>query len=343
MEFRDYWDAVVRGWWLIALFGLVGLVVPLLLASPPKGHIVTYYQSTSVIGSAPTDQQAGSSNLFSGGITSDQILFYAKTDNVLNAAIQASGLPLTLPQARQAITLLGPPSDNGDSTQSSGLAGAVNVTAAGATPTAAFALDKGFVTAMNSQISAVAKDGLQAQETQTESTLATVMTDIADNNFAPGLTAQALDVQVSALQSYLASLVVTQPNTGFQVVQAPAATSVTAIVTGTPTVVDNRTVRVAAGLVVGLVVGILAAIVLWLLDRRLKTAKRAQTALGYPVVAEIPYESSDSTEAYRMLWLTVFREPLPLPPADQTERWYGEEDPVLDHGIESRSVRPGRP
>jgi hypothetical protein len=217
------------------------------------------------------------------------------------------------------------------------------VSVSGATPTSALALDKGFVSAMDNQIAAVAKDSLQGEETQTEGTLATVMTDIADNNFAPGLTAQALEVQVTALQSYLASLVVTQPNTGFQVVQAPSAASVTAIVTGTPTVVDNRTVRAAAGLVVGLVIGILAAIVLWLLDRRLKTAKRAQTALGYPVVAEIPYESSDSTEAYRMLWLTVFREPLPLPPADQTERWYGEEDPVLDHGIESRSVRAGRP
>ena len=189
----------------------------------------------------------------------------------------------------------------------------------------------------------MAKNGLQAEETQTEATLATVLTDIADNNFAPGLTAQALEVQVTALQNYLASLVVTQPNTGFQVVQAPSAAGVTAIVTGTPTVVDNRTVRAAAGLVIGLVIGILAAIVMWLLDRRLKTAKRAQTALGYPVVAEIPYESSDSTEAYRMLWLTVFREPLPLPPADESERWYGGEDPVLDHEIDSRSVRAGRP
>ena len=57
MEFSDYWDALVRGWWLIAIFGLVGLAVPLLLASPPKGHIETHYQSTSVIGSPPTSEQ----------------------------------------------------------------------------------------------------------------------------------------------------------------------------------------------------------------------------------------------------------------------------------------------
>jgi hypothetical protein len=109
------------------------------------------------------------------------------------------------------------------------------------------------------------------------------------------------------------------------------------VVTGTPTVVQNRTLRAVAGLIIGMVLGALVAVALSLLDRRLKTAKRARTALGYPVVAEIPSESSDSTETYRMLWLSVFREPLPLPPADQDERWYGGEDPVLDHGVGSRS------
>ena len=72
---------------------------------------------------------------------------------------------------------------------------------------------------------------------------------------------------------------------------------------------------------------------MWLLDRRLKTAKRAQVAFGYPVVAEIPSESSDATEPYRMLWLSVFREPLPPAPVDGTERWYDGESPLLDAGV----------
>ena len=148
---------------------------------------------------------------------------------------------------------------------------------------------------------------------------------------------------MNALQTYLANLVVQQPGSGLQVVQAPSAQSTVAVVTGTPTVVDNRTLRAVAGLVIGLILGALAALALWLLDRRLKTAKRAQAALGYPVVAEIPYESSDSTEAYRMLWLTVFREPLPLPPVEQNQQLYDGEDPVLDHGVGSRSGQAGRP
>ena len=80
---------------------------------------------------------------------------------------------------------------------------------------------------------------------------------------------------------------------------------------------------------------------LWLLDRRLKTAKRALVAFGYPVVAEIPPDSSDSTEPYRMLWLSVFREPLPLPPAELNQRLYDGEDPVLDAGVGSTTGPAG--
>ena len=127
-----------------------------------------------------------------------------------------------------------------------------------------------------------------ARSRQTEATLYTVLTDIQTNNFAPGLNAAALEVQVTALQTYLASLVIQQPGSGLQTVQAPSAQSTVAVVTGTPTIVQNRTLRAVAGLAIGLVLGLLAAVGLWLLDRRLKTAKRAQIALGYPVVAEIP-------------------------------------------------------
>ena len=341
MDLREYWDAIVRGWWLPVIFGLVGLAVGLLVASPPKGHIETHYQSTSVIGSPPTSDNGPS--LLGGGMTIGQIMYYAGTDNVIAQTSKLSGLNESVPVVRSRISLVAP-SEAGNSGQGSGdQNGVVNVSATGATAAQALALDSGFVNALNTYTSDQAGKNLQAQEQQTEATLATVLTDIATNNFAPGLTAQALEVQVNALQTFLASLVVQQPGSGLQVVQAPSASSTVAIITGTPTVVDNRTLRAVAGLVIGLVLGALAALALWLLDRRLKTARRAQTALGYPVVAEIPYESSDSTEAYRMLWLTVFREPLPLPPAEQNERWYDGEDPVLDHGAGSQPVQTGKP
>jgi bifunctional DNase/RNase len=341
MEVRDYWAAVVRGWWLLVVLGLVGLAVGLLVASPPKGHIETHYQSTSVIGSPPTSQNGPS--LIGGGITIGQILYYASTDSVISQTSTLSGLNEPLPQVRGQITVLSPSTGNSGQSNNNDQNGVVNVSTVGATAAQALALNTGFVDALNTYTNDQAKSALVGEEKQTEATLYTVLTDIADNNFVPGLTAQALEVQVSALQTYLASLVIEQPGSGLQVVQAPSAASTVAVVTGTPTVVDNRTLRAAAGLMIGLILGILAALALWLLDRRLKTAKRAQVALGYPVVAEISFESSDSTEAYRMLWLTVFREPLPLPPMEQNERWYDGEDPVLDHGVGSRSGQAGGP
>jgi hypothetical protein len=336
MEIGDYWAALVRGWWLIAIFGLAGLAVPLLLASPPKGHVSIYYQSRSSVGSPPT----APGSPIGGGISTGQILYYASTDAVMAETSRLSGLNLSLPEARSLIALTVPGGNSGQGSSTSG--GVVDVTATGATAADALALDNGFVDAMNDYTNSTATNGQTAQEQKTESTLNTVLTDIATNHFVPGLNAQALEVQVSALQSYLASLVVEQPGSGFQTVQAPSAQSTTPVVTGTPTIVQNKTLRAAVGLLIGLIVGALAAVALWLMDRRLKTAKRAQLALGYPVVAKIPFETSDSTEAYRMLWLSVFREPLPLPPADQDQRFYEGEDPVLDRGAGSGSGQPRR-
>ena len=342
MEFGDYLAALVRGWWLIVIFGLVGLVVPFFFASPRPGHIETHYVSTSVIGSPPAAENGPS--FLGGGITTGQILYYASTDGVMEKASSLSGLNEPLPVVRSQISLIPPGAGNSGGGGGNGdQGGVVNVSVTGATAADALALDKGFIDSINTYTNNQAQSALLGSEKQTEATLATVMNDIATNNFLPGLNAQALQVQVTALQTYLASLVIQQAGSGLQVVQAPAASSTVAVVTGTPTVVDNKTLRSVVGLVVGMILGALAAVALWMLDRRLKTAKRAQAALGYPVVAEIPYESSDSTEAYRMLWVTVFREPLPLPPMEQNDRMYDGEDPVLDHGVGSRSGQAGRP
>ena len=161
---------------------------------------------------------------------------------------------------------------------------------------------------------------------------------MAASDWPPGLTPAALDDQVSHLQDYLAQLVVQQPNTGFEVVQQPTPAGVAAVTTGK--IASNGKLRMAAGLGIGLLLGALAAIGAWLLDRRLKTAKRAQTAFGYPVVAEIPDETSDATEPYRMLWLSVFRQPLPLPPAEHSERLYQGESAELEPGLAGTTGRP---
>jgi hypothetical protein len=335
MERRDYLDALVRGWWLIAIFGLIGLGVGLLL---PKGHTSTYYVSTSAIGSAPPAPQGGN-DLLGGGISTDQITYYAGTDQAMQWTSQLSGLNAPPWSIRNLITLTGPPSQNSQSNSgTSGQPGVVDVKVSATTPAAALAVNTGFDEAMELAVADAAKGALTTAEQQTEQTLARVAYETYAKSYPPGVTPAALEDQVTHLQDYLASLVVQQPNTGFQIVQVPTASSVTAVTTGK--IASNQKLRLGAGLGIGLLLGALAAIGAWLLDRRLKTAKRAQTAFGYPVVAEIPDDTSDASEPYRMLWLSVFRQPLPLPPADQSERLYQGESAELEPGLAGTTGPP---
>src|SRR3984957_6676932 len=167
MEVRDYWDAIVRGWWLPVVLGLVGLAVGLLVASPPKGHIETHSQSTSVIGSPPTSQNGPS--LLGGGLTIGQILYYASSDGVISQTSKLSGLNEPLPQVRAQISIVNPAGNSGQDTANEN--GVVNVSAGGATPAAALALDKGFVDAMSTYTLQQASDALLNEEKPTEATL----------------------------------------------------------------------------------------------------------------------------------------------------------------------------
>ena len=86
--------------------GSSGLAAGLLVASPPKGHIETHYQSTSVIGSPPTSENGPS--LLGGGITIGQILYYASTDGVIAQTSKLSGLNEPLPAVRSQISVVAP-------------------------------------------------------------------------------------------------------------------------------------------------------------------------------------------------------------------------------------------
>jgi capsular polysaccharide biosynthesis protein len=282
-----------------------------------------------------------SSDLFGGGISPDQILYYANSDAVMTRTSQLAHLGAPPFEVRRLITLLPPPAQNAASSgPTSGQAGVISVQISEQTSAEALAVNNAFDQAMDAELTSIATQGLKSSELQTQQTLLTVENEIATKNYPLGLTEQALQVQVNALEEHLATLIVQQPNTGFQLLQQPSASTVSRVTPSSAT--NSRKVRGGAGLGIGLVLGALAALGLWLLDRRLKTAKRAQAAFGYPVVAEIPPESSRSIEPYRMLWLSVFREPLPLPPSDASERLYEGEDPVLDSGVGSPSQTGSR-
>jgi len=342
MELSDYLSALVRGWWLIVVFALVGLAVGLLLPRPSPAALKseTHWVSTSSFGSAPP-APANSGSQFGGGISPDQILYYATSDSVMANTAGFASLKEPPYVVRSQINLTPPPEAVGGNSSgaSSGQAGVIDVQVTAPTSAAALSLNTAYDDAMQIELASIATQGQKAAELATQQTLLTIENEIATNNYPLGLTQQALQVQVNALQEHLAELVVQQPDTGFQVLQEPSAQTVSKVTPSSAT--DSRPVRAAAGLAIGLVLGALAALALWLLDRRLKTAKRALVAFGYPVVAEIPADSTDSTEPYRMLWLSVFREPLPLPPAEQNQQLYEGEDPVLDAGVGSTSGPAG--
>ena len=335
MERSDYWGALARGWWLIVIFGLAGLALGLV---SPRHAITTSFSSTSAIGSPPSASTTGND---AASASANQILYYGGTDGVLAQAAKLAGLDWPTWLVRDAIQLQGPPASNAQSAGgTSGHAGVINVLVQAPTVNESLALNNAFDAALGNEMASVSKTSVASQELQTQAKLASIYGELALKHFPLGITPEALGIQVTALENHLAALVVGDNDqvTGYSILQTPVAAQVAKSTSGAA--VNNRKLRGAAGLAIGMAIGALAAVALWLLDRRLKTAKRAQLAFGYPVVAEIPSEASDSTEHYRMLWLSVFREPLPLSPAEQNDRWYEGENPVLDATVGSPAETP---
>jgi hypothetical protein len=329
MEQSDYLGALIRGWWLIVIFGLAGLALGLV---SPRHAIQTSFTTTSSVGTPPNGSSSGAVDH-----SADQILYYGSTDTVLDAASKAAGLNWQTWQVRAALSLLPPPDaiGAGSSGATSGQPGVVNVVVNAPTSSESLALNNAFDTALGNELASNATSSQIYGEQQTEAKMATILNDLATNKFPFGVTTQALGVEMTALENQLADLVISTPGSGYQVLHTPVLAEVNKVTTGATA--NSPKLRAAAGLLIGMALGALAAVGLWLLDRRLKTAKLTERAFGYPVVAQIPSDPSDSTEPYRMLWLSVFREPLPLPPVEGSEQLYEGESPVLDAGVGSRS------
>lgn len=117
-------------------------------------------------------------------------------------------------------------------------------------------------------------------------------------------------------------------STGFQVVENTQPSFAVATKSTVQTLA-SRPLRAVIGAVIGLVLALLIALVRALADKRVNTTRRAEVAIGYPVVAQIPASTSDSGdpgEAYRMLWLSIFRDPLPQPLEQDADEWLDDVD-----------------
>ena len=117
--------------------------------------------------------------------------------------------------------------------------------------------------------------------------------------------------------------------TGFTIIASPTAASTNALAKSSLT--GSRSVRGLGGLVAGVLVAAGIVLLRELLDKRLRSASRAEANFGFPVIVEIPTARLDATapvpalvpvvdvirdplspaaEAYRMLRMSVMFEPL---------------------------------
>lgn len=315
----DYREAFARGWWLLVVLGLVGLGVGILL---PSGQPKPQWSTTSYVGANPGSLVATSP--LAPGVSTDQILFYANDDSVISGAGTAAHIDAPSWLLRNMIAVSGPATTSSGAT--TGQPGVVQVKVQAPTIAESVDLNNAFDAALAYQLAGAAIQQIATQEAQVKSSIATTEAQLlAENGGAGASTSQS---QLSALQDRLAQLSVTSTDTGFQVLRSSQSYPPTE---SKAPIADSRPVRALAGLLIGLLLGALVALAVTLLDKRLSTAKRARAAFGYPVVVEIPPEESPSSEKYRMLWLSVFREPLSHP-VEQGERLVEGGDLMLDHG-----------
>ncbi len=299
MEPIDYRGALARGWRLMLVLGLIGLVVGLLLPS----HTHTIWKSTSQLGALPPPELNNQTSPLSTGVPTDQIIFFANSDQVIAAAGHIAELGENSAVVRDRIRVTGPAVNA--SGVSTGQAGVVTIQAQGPTQTDSVKLNRAFAYALVTKVNAEAAAELKGQQSQVYMQILDVQKQLNSQADQAGVTATALEGELTALETRQAQLAIQSPSTGITILESASHAS-----ESTAPLIDSRPLRGLAGLLIGVVLGAAIALIVSLFDKRLRTSARASEAFGYPVVAEIHDQSVQSSEKYRMLALAVFSEPL---------------------------------
>ena len=294
MEPIDYVGALRRSWRLLILLALLGAAVAVLIPVP-AAHSGTAkkhpgsdlkYEASALVGTAPN----GAGSLVGGAVTSQQIQFYA--ESLALQGIVMKGVNQNVPQflypdyltatITTAHSTAQQTSTSSTTPPKKGQVTLVLLTAHGKTANAAVILADEYAAQLGFYLDKVAE---QAQK-------------------ATGSTKSAL--------------VTGTPYTGYQIQQyAEIATHIKGTKAG---LTSSRKVRLLAGLVIGAIIGAAIVLLRELLDKHLRSASRAESNFGFPVVAEIPLTAgmvdvvrqpdSPGAEAYRMLRMSVLFEAL---------------------------------
>jgi Mrp family chromosome partitioning ATPase len=308
----NYGLALRKGWRLLVvmgvLFAVVAVLIPVHAAKVKKGAKPFKWESTAVVGAPP------GAGLGDSAASVNTILYWANNFYVKSTAVNAVGQDANLVKLVAGM---------------SGAASTVGPAAAKSTATtkAAKALKgvKASVVILSSQdttaanaaklTNAYSKSVQNAvNKAYNQSQAAAVSRD--NPNATPVVLPSGYGVQIPAYAGAATKLPGTKANLG-----------------------SSHKVRFIVGLIIGLAVGALLVLARELLDKRIRTAGRAEATFRYPVVAEVPGEpagpkggpqqpggvqvlnqpNSATAEAYRMLRMSVLFEALAPAPAEATD------------------------
>ena len=322
MEPVDFGGALLRRWWLLLVLGLVGLLAGLAAPVSHSGHSSPLsWSTTAVVGASPPGGP-GVSGALAGGVTTNQISFYARTDEVMLAAAKQAGRTGSLAQLEREITVTvaNPKTDP---------VGTIKISGTGATPGDSAAFTNAFADQLGVYMSNLVTQRNQGQLAAAKQKV----TDLEGEITALGKTAKvstSLENQLNAALTQEQALSAASSSTGYLILQPAHASSATKTGGGgLGSLGSSRLVRGFAGLLIGLVLAAGIVLVLEMLDKRIRGSSRAEETFGYPVVAEIPIPSKENgagvvsvfsgastptAEAYRMLRMSVLFGAVEPPP-----------------------------
>jgi Mrp family chromosome partitioning ATPase len=314
MEPVDFGGALLRRWWLLLVLALVGLLVGLAMPVTHSKHLNPLsWSTTAIVGATPPGAVGGS---LAAGVTTSQISFYAKTDQVVLAAAKQAGRAGSLAELEREITIT---ADTTKKAAADSTAGTIKLSGTGATPQGAAAFTNAFADQLGAYMSNLVSQRNAGQLAAAKQKVASLQTEIA----ALGKTkaSPSLQNQLNVALGQEEALSAASSSTGYIILQPAQASSATKTGGGgLGSLGSSRLIRGFAGLVIGLILAAGIVLVLEMLDKRIRGRSRAEETFGYPVVAEIPIPSKENgagvvsvfsgsstptAEAYRMLRMSV--------------------------------------
>jgi Mrp family chromosome partitioning ATPase/capsular polysaccharide biosynthesis protein len=339
MEAIDYPGALRKSWRLLLVLAVVGGIIGYLL---PTGHAKSkasvLWGATATAG-APPGKGAGPNAGFTGGIPTDQIVFFAQSTEVAETAAQSVGINIPPSAIEGYVQVQGP-------TKKTGTQGVVQITTYASSATKAAAFTNAFVTALANYIQSHASSQQSSEQNQLEKRISQINDQIskasASKSPTSASTVAQLQQELSAIQAQLGQLASTPTDTRFQPLETASAKNASIKGGGATSAIStslkaSHKVRGLIGFAVGLLLACVLVFLREMLDKRIRGASRAEETFGYPVVAEIPAApapsldagggrvvslvdvsrepASPTAEAYRMLRMSVLFEGLAVAPA----------------------------